>query len=297
MAVVHVLVSPNGGRGRARAASSVVKSVIEDAGHTAVDLSGDSARASVAAAKQAVAGGAQRLVAVGGDGTLHLALQAVAGTDTVLGLVPAGTGNDFARAMGLFEAPVEQATQQALGVARPLDVIESGGAWVASTVTAGFSVDVNNTADAMRFPRGPSRYTVATLLTVPRLRHRRLRFLVDGQRHEFTSALWAVANTPSFGGGMAICPDANPADGLLNLTVVGDAGRITLLRLLPTVFTGAHVHHPKVHTLQGETITVTEIGGEGAPAASELRGDGEPIGETPVTLTAVPAAVNFAAGA
>ncbi len=284
-----MLVSPRGGRGRAAAAAPVVRRVIEQAGHTPIDISGASAEESADAARAVVAAGAKRLIAVGGDGTLNLALQGAAGSDAVLGLVPAGTGNDYARAFGLFGLGVEEAAARALGPARPVDVIRTDRQrWVAFSVTGGFSVDVNVRADRMRFPRGPSRYTVATLLTMPGLRHRELAVTVDGQRAEYRSALFAVNNTPTFGGGMAICPDADPTDGLLDVCVVGTASRSTMLRLLPKVFEGGHVGNRHVHMLRGRTVAI-----EGEPI--DLVGDGELIGQTPITAEAVPGAVQFAA--
>ena len=286
---VHILVSPRGGRGRAAAAAPIVRRVIAQAGHTPIDISGASARESAEAAEAVVAAGAERLIAVGGDGTLHLALQGTAGTDAVLGLVPAGTGNDYARALGLFGLSVEDAAARALGPARPVDVIRTDRRrWIAFNMTGGFTVDVNERAEQLRFPRGPSRYTVATLLTMPGLRYRELAVTVDGERSEYRSVLFAVANTPTFGGGMAICPEADPCDGLLDVCVVGTAGRTTMLRLLPKVFNGGHVDNRHVHMLRGRTVTV-----EGEPI--ELVGDGEPIGRTPITAEAVPGAVRFAA--
>ena len=285
-----MLVSPRGGRGRAAAAGPVVRRVIEQAGHTPVDISGDSAEASAEAVRAAVAAGAERVIAVGGDGTLHLALQGVVGTDAVLGVVPVGTGNDYARAFGLFGLSVKEAAARALGPSRPVDAISTDRQrWVAFSVTGGFSVDVNVRADRMRFPKGPSRYTAATLLTMPGLRHRELVVTVDGQRTELRSALFAVNNTPTFGGGMAICPDADPGDGMLDACVVGPASRTTMLRLLPKVFDGGHVGHGHVHMLRGRTVTI-----EGEP--TDLVGDGEPIGATPITLEVVPGAVSFAGG-
>ena len=289
MGEVHLLVSPRGGRGRAAAAAPVVRRVIEQAGHTPVDISGASAEESAEAARAAVVAGAERLIAVGGDGTLHLALQGAAGSHAVLGLVPAGTGNDYARAFGLFGLSVEEAAARALGPTRPVDVIRTDRErWCAFNVTGGFTVDVNERADRMRFPRGPSRYTVATLLTMPGLRYRELAVTVDGERSEYRSALFAVANTPTFGGGMAICPDADPGDGLLDVCVVGTASRSTMLRLLPKVFEGGHVGNRHVNMLRGRTVTI-----EGE--AIDLVGDGESIGQTPITAEAVPGAVQFAA--
>ncbi len=307
MADVHLLYSPRGGRGRAEAAARTVRSVIRHAGHTVRELTGASIAESLAAAKGAVADGASRLVVVGGDGIVNIGTQAVAGTETVLGVVPAGTGNDFARTFGLYGSSVttEQAAARALGEHTTVDAITSDRGWVASTVTGGFSVDVNVQADRMRFPRGPSRYTVATLITVARLRHRRLVFTVDGESHEYLSALWAVANTPTFGGGMAICPSADPADGQLDLTVVGHVGKATLLRLLPAVFKGAHTRHRNVHTFTGSTIKIEEAppavtSPQDSSATSEdpedqLRGDGELFGNLPISLSAAPRAIHLAA--
>ena len=236
-----------------------------------------------------MAAGAQRLIAVGGDGAVNLAAQGVAGTGAALGIVPAGTGNDFARAFGLLGLSVEEAAATALGPTQPVDAIRTDRQrWVTLSVTGGFSVDVNVRADRMRFPSGPSRYTVATLLTMPGLRHRELVVTVDGECTEWRSALIAVNNTPTFGGGMAICPDADPCDGLLDVCVVGPASRTTMLRLLPKVFEGGHVGHRHTHMLRGRTVAI-----DGEPM--DLVGDGEKLGATPITLEAVPDAIQVAA--
>ena len=291
VADVHMVVSPGGGRGRANAAAPVVRRVIESCGHRVVDISGASAQATAQAARAAAQAGARRLIAVGGDGIIHLAAQGVIGTETVLGVVPAGTGNDFARTFNLTEVSVEQATITALGEARSVDALGTDRKrWVASSITGGFSVDVNKRADRLRYPKGASRYTAATLLCVPRLRHRRLVVTVDGERHEFRCAFFAVSNIPTFGGGMAICPDADPCDGLSDIAVVGAVGRLTLLRLLPKVFDGGHVSHREVHIFRGRRI---EIEGE----TMDLMADGEPLGATPITLQAAPGAFRLAADA
>jgi diacylglycerol kinase family enzyme len=207
MRTVHLLISPEAGRGRAAGARDAVLETIRAAGHSPADLTGDTAAASSAAARAAVADGAERLVVVGGDGLVHLALQTVAATDTVLGIVPVGTGNDFARGLGLPDDPVE--------------------------------------------------------------------------------ALLAVANTGWFGGGMQISPDADPDDGRLDVTVVGDVGRIELLRFFRLVFDGRHMTHPKVHGLRGREIRIE---------ADDLMlwGDGETLGRTPSRLEAVPGALRLA---
>lgn len=294
---VHLLVSPDAGRGRADSADAAVRAELTAAGVEIIDLTGDTAADSAAAAQRAAADGAERIVVVGGDGLVHLALQAVATTETALGVVPVGTGNDFVRGLSGFAFDEQandpaRAARAALGPVSAIDAIRVGPesdptAWVASVATAGFSGDVNDRANRLRRPRGPSRYTVATVLEIPTLTRRPLQITADGVTTEFDTALIAVANTGWFGGGMQICPGADPADGQLDVTVVAGASRLEMLRFFRLVFNGRHLEHPKVHTLRGAIIEIT-----GADVA--LWGDGEPVGNIATTLTAVPSALRIA---
>lgn len=293
---VHLLVGPDAGRGRADGAHTIVERVLASEGALIVDITGPDAAASAAAAAEAVGAGAERLIVVGGDGLVHLGLQAVAGTPTVLGVVPVGTGNDFARAIPSIPTEPAAAARAALGEAGDHDAIrvETGGTtsrWVASVATIGFSGDVNGRANRLRFPRGPSRYTVATILELPGLTRRELTIDIDGDVSVSSTALLAVANTAFFGGGMKICPDADPTDGLLDVTVVADVGRLELLRFFRLVFAGRHMDHPKVHGHRGRTVRISGT-------AIELWGDGERIVDRPVddsiTLEAVPGALRLA---
>ncbi|MEM8705543.1 MAG: YegS/Rv2252/BmrU family lipid kinase [Actinomycetota bacterium] len=286
MSDVHVLISPEGGRGRAAGTSADVLDRLRALGAHVIDLTGADATGSATNARDAVQAGADRLVVLGGDGMVHLALQAVAGTDTTLGVVPVGTGNDFVRALpGIPDDPLEAAAV-ALAEPRPTDAIRLGDRWIASVATAGFSADVNERANRLSRPKGQSRYTVATMLELPRLRRRPTRLAVDGTVHEHDAVMIAVANTAWFGGGMHICPDADPDDGLLDVTVVDGVGRIELLRFFNRVFKGTHLDHPKVHTHRGRRIEIE--------ADIDIWGDGEPVTTGGGVLEAVPAAVHLA---
>lgn len=301
MATVHLLGRPEPERRLRRrrdpTTAQRVADLIKAAGHDVIDVS-DSVAAdpqrttdisdSAAANPRRLAEGAERLVAVGGDGTVHLALQAVAGTSAVLGIVPAGTGNDFARAFGLKPgADLEAAVARALGPHRAVDAISTPRGWAATSVTGGFSADVNRRAEAMRFPFGPSRYTAATLATLPRLRTRPITITADGHPRRFDATMAVAANTAFFGAGMAICPEADPGDGLLDVLVIGAVGRVELLRLFPKVFKGTHVTHPAVTQFRGRVV---EIDGDGI----ELWSDGEPLGPAPMRLEAVPGTIHLA---
>jgi len=284
---VPILISPDAGRGEAASAAGTVVDALRALGAEPDDITGSSATESLAAARAEVSSGAERLIVIGGDGLVNLGLQAVATSPTILGVVPVGTGNDFVRGIAGFETDIGAAAQQALGDAAELDAIHTSHGWIASVATAGFAGDVNSRANKIRWPSGPKRYSVATMLELPRMRLRDLTLEVDGEVHELQAALIAVGNTAWFGGGMQICPAADPADGMLEVTVVEDVGRIEMLRFFSRVFKGTHLGHAKVSTFSGHEIGLRCPG-------LELWGDGELLGAAPVVLKAKPGALRLA---
>lgn len=278
------------GNPAARGGTGDVERVVDElraGGRRATMLRAGSAEESATVAAEAVADGAERLVVVGGDGLVRIAVGAVAGTDTVLGIVPQGTGNDFARALGLLDGNLRDHVQRALADAAPVDAMRTNHGWVASVATAGFSGDVTVRANGLRWPRGQQRYTVATLLQLPRLRRLHARITVDGVAHEADSTLLAIGNTAYFGGGMRICPEARPDDGLLHVVVIGPVPVTTFLRVFPRVFGGGHVRHPDVATYTGRVVTVEGEDGE-------MWADGDVLGPMPVTCEAVAGALRVA---
>lgn len=285
MASIHVLGNPSARGGRAQVAEAVAALAAHDV--EAIVLEADNADAARRAARQAVAGGASRLIAVGGDGVVHLAVNAVAGTDTVLGVVPLGTGNDFARALGLLDGDVDEQVIRALGEPVPVDALSTDHGWVATVATLGFSGDVTARANALAWPRGQLRYTVATLLQLPRLRTLVVSVDVDGRSGADSTTLLAIGNTAYFGGGMRICPSARPDDGRLHLVSIGDVPRRTFLRVFPRVFSGRHVDRSEVTVDSGSVVTITGTN-------IEMWADGEPLGMLPIRLEAVPAALRVA---
>lgn len=241
-----------------------------------------------AATRRAVSQGAERLVAVGGDGVVHIAVNAAAESQTVLGVVPLGTGNDFARALGLLGGTVDEQVERALAEPVPVDLVRTDHGWVASVATLGFSGDVTARANALSWPRGQTRYTVATLLQLPRLRTLPVTVDVEGTRVGGATTLLAVGNTAFFGGGMRICPSARSDDGRLHVVSIGDVPRRTFLRVFPTVFSGRHLDRPEVSSAQGATVSID------GPPDVEVWADGEVLGPLPIRLEAVPGAIRVA---
>ena len=282
-----VLVSPDAGRGRTRRAVGNIFDSLRARGVEPVDITAASAAESQARVADVVTAGGDRIVVVGGDGIVHLALQAVAGTTTALGVVPVGTANDFARAVFGPDQDVDAAVARALSDPHPIDAIRVGDRWVATVATAGFSAAVNQRANHLVWPRGQRRYSVATVLELPRMVCTPTTIIVDGTVFDYDVGVVAVANTAWFGGGMEICPGAVPDDGQLDVTVAAGISRRELLRFFHLVFDGRHVTHPKVHTHRGRRIEVIA-------AEQQLWGDGEPIGQGSVVLEAIPHAVAIA---
>lgn len=290
---IAVLANPAAGRGRIGRLLPDVLARLGTAGVPVRLLEALDAAGAEDACRTAVAAGAAALVAVGGDGTVHAALQAVAGTPVPLGIVAAGTGNDFAAATGLptrpFAAADAVAAAFAAGRTRTVDLArmraEDGRSrWFGAVLAAGFDAIVNERANAMRFPRGPRRYDVAIVGELARLRPRRYTLRLDGVAHSVDAVLVAVGNTASYGGGMRICPAADATDGLLDVVIAGAVGRLALMRIKPRVYRGTHVEHPMVTSLRARTV---ELWCDGIVGYA----DGERAFPLPVTVTCVPGAL------
>ena len=289
MSQVALLANPAARSGRAAGDVQTVLDRLRTHDVEPLLLNATSAGEAATVAADAVASGVDRLVLFGGDGIVQIGANAAAGSDTVLGLVAGGTGNDAAKALGLRAGSLEDRVDRALADPVPIDLIWTGERHAVTSCVAGFPVDVNVRAEAMRFPRGPSRYTLATLAELPAMRPGRYRLTLDGEVVELTAAVVVVANTAFFGGGMRICPDADPTDGLLDVCVVGEVGRLSLLRSFAKVRTGAHLDHPDVSMFRAATVGIQALDAEPG-----LRADGEPFGSLPCSLAASPGAIRVA---
>ncbi|MGY1605314.1 diacylglycerol kinase family protein [Geodermatophilus sp. SYSU D00815] len=285
---VAVLVSPAAGRGRARAAAAGVLAALRAGGADPRVLPATTRADAERQAAAAVAGGAAAVVAVGGDGAAHAALQVVAGTGTPLGVVPAGTGNDLALALGVPVEPVAAAHAVAADLAErratSVDAGRTGDRWWATVLCCGFDSAVTDRANRLRWPRGRRRYDVAVLAELARLRPRELTLVLDGEPRTLPVTLVAVGNTAWYGGGMRVCPAADPADGLFDVTVLGPVTRRELVRSRPLLTAGAHVEHPAVTVHRARRVELA------APGVTTYA-DGEPVAPLPATAECVPGAV------
>lgn len=291
---VTLIVNPSSGRGAAmRVAGSVADILRSAAPGLVATVTADSADTSSLAVRAAQRG--DDVVAVlGGDGTVHLAAQAVAGTGTALAVLPGGSGNDLASALSIPADPVDAARHVAgalrSGQRRKIDLgrIE-GGAGFATVLCTGFDASVNARANAMRWPTGPRRYDLAVLAELAALTPQPVRVHAGDTEVELEAILAAVGNGPCYGGGLRMCPDAALDDGLLDVIVIGAVSRRRLLRVFPRLRLGGHVHEPEVTVLRAADVHID--GHHGWPVYA----DGEPQGSLPVTAHCEPGALTVVA--
>ncbi|MFD0291732.1 diacylglycerol kinase [Streptomyces sp. NPDC087769] len=287
---ITLFVNPTAGRGRGAHAAQPAASALRDAGFSVRTVLGEDADDALRRAREAVAGGTGALIAVGGDGMMSLALQAVAGTMTPLGVVAVGTGNDFARALGLpirDPAAAGRLAAEALkgGGVREIDLGRVGERWFGSVLASGFDSRVNDRGNRMRWVGGRFKYDLAILAELAAFKPIPYRVrLDDGPVREIEATLIAVGNGSTYGGGMRICADAVMDDGLFDVTVVGDCSRTTLLKVFPRVYRGTHLSHPEVTVHRVSSI---ELAAAGVTAYA----DGEQLGALPLTARCVPGAV------
>jgi diacylglycerol kinase (ATP) len=228
------------------------------------------------------------LLVMGGDGMMHLGLNACGGSDVPLGLIPAGSGDDFCRGV---KVPVQTlGAVEVIGRGRidTIDLMELTGnladqmerRFAGSIFSSGFDARVNDRVNRMRWTIGSLSYTYAALAELRAFEPLAYRLLIDGKPLEQTAMFICVGNAGYFGGGMRGCPFADIRDGLLDVTIINPVSRMTLLRLLPAMFSGKYVSDPAVHCLRAKEVVVD---GDGLYAYA----DGENVGAVPIRLRAL----------
>lgn len=280
-----------------------VVTVLRAGGHEVSVLVAEDVVAAHASCAAAVAGGAEVLLVIGGDGAVRIAASHCVGTETAIAIVPAGSGNDTVRSLGIPTGASAAIQVARRGHRRRIDVIEASGsnssvaapegAWqdiVVGSVPA--ALDARIAARSQRVPSllGPAKYAAAALVEIPQLRPQPYRLHLsgahdDGRDLEVEALVVAVCNLPIFGGGMQIAPDADPNDGMLDVVIIEKVGPIAALGLLRGVFTATHAAHPAVRIERCARIDI---------AGPELTayGDGDPLGPLPLTCEVRPASLD-----
>lgn len=226
----------------------------------------------------------KKVIAIGGDGLVNLCLQYLARSGITLGVIPAGTGNDFARAVGVNGLSVNKIfdlytksdpAEIDLGLVKS----QSSERWFVQVLSTGFDAEVNSRANKIRWPKGKSKYTIATVRTLARFRPITYEIEIDGHKFSQSAMLFTIANGKTYGGGMRICPGASNSDGFFELLLVKPVSRFVLLTIFPKVFKGNHIPHQKIDTYRAKVVKIS--------ASTSSYADGEYVANLPITVTNV----------
>lgn len=303
-----LIINPTAGHGRGRSRGEQVTRELARRGYPVTNYTSSDPDTAFAAAR-AGAGAYDALIVVGGDGMAHMGINLVAGTPTALGLIAVGSGNDFARHLGLPIHDVPSALEAVLAAweagPTPIDAMRltpdpghvwAEGAypgthrWAGCVVSAGFDSMVTARANGYSWPRGMGRYLRAVLYELRRFAPYPYRVTIDGAQESFRGTLVAVANAPSFGGGMKIAPAARANSGTLEVVIAGDVSRIGLLRVFPRVYAGTHVTHPAVRVRPAHEVSIEA---DTTGIIPHIFADGELVGTAPVRAVVHAGAVNM----
>ncbi|MEU4395646.1 YegS/Rv2252/BmrU family lipid kinase [Kribbella sp. NPDC023855] len=282
---IALVVNPTSGRGLGARVAPVVRAELEAGGLTVEEYTTTCAEDVGRISAEVIASGADAVALVGGDGTIHLGAQVLANSGLPFGVIPAGTGNDFARGIGVpLKNPKAAAALIVGGRTRLVDLGTAKDEYITTVVAGGFDSLVNKRANAMTWPKGNARYTLATLAELRTFKPISYVVTVDGEVIETDAMLVAVGTGPTYGGGLQICAGAEIDDGLLDVTIIKPVSRLTLLQMFPKLSKGSHVGHPMLQTLRGRSVRLESAG-------VTAYADGEILGPLPVDIGIAPGAL------
>jgi YegS/Rv2252/BmrU family lipid kinase len=275
---VSLIVNPASGGGKAERLLPAVEAALRGHG---LDVQTARTRSLEHARELALAAHTSQRVAVtlSGDGLVGAVAGALSGLDgALMGVLPGGRGNDFARVAGIPLDAVAATQLIASGTPRPIDVGDVEGRPFIGIASLGFDSDANRIANEAPARLGNLVYAYGALRALASWKHARFSVSVDGEERAFEGWTVAVANSGAYGGGMLMAPDAKLDDGLLDVVLTAATSKLHFLRTLPKVFKGRHVDDPCVELLRGAEIRIS------ADRPFVVYADGDPIGELPVTI-------------
>jgi YegS/Rv2252/BmrU family lipid kinase len=285
---VCVIANPSAGGGRTARLLPAVEAALRGHGIAfrverthSIEHARELARSALAAGEVAAA--------MGGDGLMGAIAGELRHSDGVLGILPGGRGNDFARKLGVGGDPVAACDVLAEGREQRIDVGDIDGRAYLGIASSGLDSDAGDLANATRLKLGHLVYVYATLRAVGAWRPARWEVVIDGRPRSFVGYSVAVANSGVFGGGMFLAPDARLDDGLLDVVMIQDMPKRTLLAALPKVFAGAHVHEPGIELLQAREVAFH------ADRPFNVQADGDAIADLPATVRVQPGALRVMA--
>jgi YegS/Rv2252/BmrU family lipid kinase len=276
-----LLVNPSAGGGRAGKLRAPVELALERRGIEFEAIVTESLDDGVEKAEAAAARG-EIPVVMSGDGLIGQIGGALAGTETPIGVIPGGRGNDLARVLGIPTEVDRAADVIAAGNVREIDVAEVNGHPYLCIASCGFDSVANRIANEAKLVRGNLVYAYAAIRTLIEWKPASFEVSVDGEKHRFSGYSVAVANSRAYGGGMFVAPDAELDDGRLEVVNAGAVGKLRFLANLPKVFKGTHIGEDEVSLYRGARVEIR------ADRPFAVYADGEHATDLPATIRVRP---------
>lgn len=278
-----IVANPRSGSGKSVKVADKYKTVLEQANYSVRVISPLGKEVMLQQLREEIASGQENihgLISVGGDGLLHTLLPLIHEFDLPFTVVPTGTGNDFAREIGALKSSELDIVQLISRIPKAIDsvVIDSGEgkSRACQVLSLGFDALVNERANGFTKIRGKLKYVIAIVRELPVFKPIHFSITIDGVDHSQEAMLIAVANGPSYGGGMKICPTAKFDDGELDVLILSKVSIWQLIRVFPKVYKGTHITHPAISIHKGREIAVH--------ANAKAYADGEYISALPIEI-------------
>ena len=280
-----VIINPTAGRGRALRLLPQVEKTLKESGEDFTVRVSQSPEDPPRLAREAIAAGAQMIVAGGGDGTSQMVAGALLESQTILGILPLGRGNDFARGLGIPKDPLEACRILTEGQIREVDIGHVGQDKIYLNMAgAGFDGEATSRANRL-WIKGAFAYFLSVFLTL--ISFRPVTFTLEHDRGTWKgkAMMIGVANSTTYGGGMRLAPDAKVDDGLFDLVIIKEVGKLEFVRVFPRVYQGTHILHPAVEVLRTTCVQMA------CSAPFDLYADGDRMAPLPLRLEVIPRAL------
>jgi diacylglycerol kinase (ATP) len=295
---IVVAINPTASFGRNKAVGARIVARLREVGLEVTALEKSNYLELLAASHAAVASRPDAFVVVGGDGMVNLGANVTAETGVPLGIIPSGTGNDMARALSIPHDDADAATETLIeALKHPAIEIDAGlirhtddktgekrSTWFACMISAGFDALANERANNMTRPKGASRYVVALVIELAKLKPINYRLVLDGKEIVTQGTLVSIGNGVSLGGGMKVTPDAMLDDGQFDVLIVQPMSRTAFMRIFPRVFKGTHVLDARVDVYRAAHVTLE------SPTVVAYA-DGDRLGHLPIDIENRPGAL------
>ena len=286
---IRTIVNPVAGRGKASRSLKEIKEVLGELGGSEDIVKTSRPGEGYIMSREAARQGFEKVIAVGGDGTIREVASGLVNTSTKLVIVPSGMGNDLARSLKIPDDLKSAARLAYSEKYQTIDLATDGERYF-NVLGVGFPVEVMqlvNKGSISRIP-GPGCFLLAIIRVVFRMESYKVKIDLDGKVYRKEALAVFVMNTPYTGGGLKLCPSARMDDGFLDVVVIGTVGRRELLGQIPGVYRGSHVDHPKFHIYRGKSVKIE------AQKKSKVMIDGDILSETPVSAEIAPRTLKVA---